>query len=63
MIGKNKGHVNTATGRNKREVGGMLRNERNRAKNGRSGAIKRWDGKPAESRAGWRRRNKTRRGR
>jgi hypothetical protein len=25
MIGKNKGHINTATGRNKRDMGGILK--------------------------------------
>lgn len=51
MIGKNRGRINTATGRNKREMGGILKKG--------DGGIKRWNGKPAERRVDWRRRQAT----
>ncbi len=59
LTGKNKGHINTATGRNKREMGGILKGSRNYAETGWRGGIRRRNGRPAESRAAWRRRIKT----
>ena len=52
------GHIDPATGRNKRDKSPI----RTRATGRTGGGIKRWNGKPAESRAAWRRRKKTGRG-
>ena len=56
MIGKNRGHINTATGRNKREMGGILKK---RGTGDQGGGIRRQNGKPAERRVDWRRRQAT----
>lgn len=60
-IGKNIGHVNTATGRNKREVGQMAKRDR-RAENGGQftvAAPRRLNGRIVESLARFRRRQRT----
>ena len=64
MIGRNRGHINTATGRNKREMGGILKRDR-RAAGGGSFTVcapRRQNGRIVESRAAFRRRQKTGRG-
>lgn len=50
------GHINPATGRNKREGGPQ------RVRDGKSkgGGIKRWNGQPVERRVDWQRRVRTR---
>jgi hypothetical protein len=53
------GHIDPATGRNKRERG-KLQKRVNQGSKG--GGIRMSAGKPAESRAAWRRRQKTGRG-
>ena len=60
-IGRNIGHVNTATGRNKREVGQIAKRDR-RADDGGSftvAAPRRQNGRIVESRARFRRRQRT----
>jgi hypothetical protein len=52
------GHIDNPTGRNKRDKSPI----RTRNTGSRGGGIKRWDGKPVESRAAFRRRQKTGRG-
>lgn len=66
LFGKGS-HIDPGTGRNKRETGGMLRRQaRGRAARAdgmlpaEGGGIRRKDGRPAESRAEWRRREATR---
>lgn len=60
-IGKNKGHINTATGRNKREVGQMAKRDKRRDDGGDFTvcAPRRQNGRITESRAAFRRRQRT----
>lgn len=66
LFGKGS-HIDPGTGRNKREVGGIIkRHERRDALRAdgmlpaEGGGIRRQNGRPAESRAEWRRREATR---
>jgi hypothetical protein len=51
--------VDPATGRKKRETGGMKRNQANREEGRNSGGIRRQNGAPAERRVDYRRRQVT----
>ena len=61
------GHIDPGTGRNKREVGGIIKRHARRDEiradgmlPAEGGGIRRQNGRPAESRAEWRRREATR---
>jgi hypothetical protein len=64
---KRGGHIDPATGRNRRESGGMIkRRDRNAEiqadgmRPAEGGGIRRQNGRPAESRVAWRQREATR---
>lgn len=67
-MARNRGsHIDRSTGRNKREVGSVIkrfaRNDEIRENGGRpaeGGGIRRENGRPAESRVAWRQREATR---
>ena len=66
-MSKRNGHIDPATGRNKREVGKLIkrwgRDDEIRSSGlapAEGGGLRRQNGRPAESRAEWRRREATR---